>query len=299
MAQPERTLIAETASVVTFDDDAKYSDSVEHQNSVNGMLLNRVPECIYLLSFRIRHKVVVLLHFLVSLSGNIMLNEIDLSVFDNDVDDDLQCDGSPVGKCGAMRRVNTLLRYHHRLMGSGLTNPRKLFVNFCDRHYDERLATNDYIHCIQTHFDNDSRRQILKEMDMECTNIGECAGSLRHYRRTDAATDGLCYHPILEQFDSLHFNVFHVEEAGFRVYDDEKDDDKKDDDEVDVETAAEIVIERARAMKKQQFEVERWNGGATGKFNISVQVQSAKGIVMSFKLIYSSLHIGESVVIVN
>ena len=219
-------------------------------------------------------------------SSNDTLKDVDLSVFKEDLDGDLQCDGKPTGKCRGMRRVNTLLRYHHRLlMGSNVANPRSIFTDFCDIAYDPRVATNDYIHYIQKHSDNDSRRQIVKELDLKCTAIGQCGGSLRHYGRSESVSDGLPYHPLLEQFDTLHFNVFHIEEAGFRVVvDDELNDQKVEDHDVDKDAAMEIVSERTRAMNAQ-FDAERWNGGENGKFNISVQTnlgQKQKGILLHF-----------------
>ena len=209
-----------------------------------------------------------------------------MSLFNDEMEGDLQCDGKPNGKCRGMRRVNTLLRYHHRLMSSNVVNPGSIFTNFCDSAYSPVMATNDYIHFIQKHSDNVSRRQLVKELDLKCGAIGHCVGSLRHYGRRESEREEVSYHSILEQFDALHFNVFHIEEGGFRVVTEDKDSDEKVDDDVDLQTALEIAVERSRAMEKQ-FDSERWNGGANSKYTISVQSAVAlkqKGIFHEPKL---------------
>ena len=194
---------------------------------------------------------------------------------------DLECDGKPTGNCKGLRRVTTLLRYHHSLMGSAVANPGRIFGEFCDISYPKRTATNDYVHYIQKHSDNASRRQIAKELDLKCTNIGHCVGSKRHYGRNEAVSGGLPYHSMLEQFDTLHFNLCHVEEAGFRLAAHDVVDAAKVEEE-GVDAAMETVTQRVRALKTE-FDAERWNGGGNGKFNIAVQTeerQKNKGIFL-------------------
>ncbi len=212
-----------------------------------------------------------------------------MTVFSEPMDGDLDCDGSASGRCKGLRRTTTLLRYHHRLMGSAVVNPGRIFTEFCDVSYPKRVATNDYVHYIQKHSDDASRRHIAKELGLKCTAIGQCGGSQRHYGRREPSADGLAFHPMLEQFDSLHFNLLHIEEAGFRVAAAGNDGDEKvDADEMEdgqpTDTAMEIVTQRVRALQKE-FEGERLGGGSSGKFNISVlseETQLIQGILVHF-----------------
>ena len=200
------------------------------------------------------------------------MRDFDLSVFKEEMDGDSECDGSASAKCHRLRRVTTLLRYHHHLMGSGLNNAASIFVNFCSTSYPQRTATNDYVHFVQKHSDNDSRRQIAKDLNLKCVNIGQCAGSLRHYGQSERVSDGLHHQFMIQQFDTLHFNLCHVEEAGFRLAADDVVDDGKVGDEV-MDSAMNIVTERVRALNTQ-FDAERLNGGTNSKFTISVQTGS-------------------------
>ena len=214
---------------------------------------------------------------------------------------DSECDGSPSTKCKSLRRVTTLLRYHHHLMASALNNPATIFTNFCDETYPPRTATNDYIHYVQKHSDNESRRQIAKELDLKCLDIGQCAGSLRHYGQSESVTvsDGLRRQFMMRQFDTLHFNLCHVEEAGFRLKaDDLVDDGKVAEDEV-VDSAMNIVTERVKTLKKH-FDSERLNGGTNSKFNISVQTGSEtqnKGILYFRNLLHFQFSLCSKLVI--
>ena len=72
-------------------------------------------------------------------------------------------------------------------------------------------------------------------------------------------------HCALEQIECLHFNLLHIEEAGFRTSAaEEKVDGDAVEEEVEADTASEIVMDRVRALKAQ-FDSERLSGGTNGK----------------------------------
>ncbi len=159
-------------------------------------------------------------------------------------------------------------------MGSAVANPGRIFGDFCASIYDRRQSVNDHIHYVQNHMDNASRRQIAKELALKCSAVGRCAGSLRHYGRDSLSVDDLAFNPFLDRFDALHFNLFHVEEVGLRVVDDEEGADKEED------VAAEILIQRVRALKKA-FKCKRLDGAENTKFTISTETeQEQKGGIL-------------------
>ena len=242
------------------------------------------------------------------------LRDIDLTIFKESMGDDLQCDGSPTGKCKALCRMMTLLRYHHSLMASGVANPTEIFIEFCDSAYDKTVATNDYIHFIQKHSDNISRRQIVKELDLKCSAIDKCIGSRRHFERNDfganehetkiqelaptlmnsgeAYEDTMAaalisypsnseYNFFLDQFDTLHFNLIHIEEVAFRATANDQFGDEKVDEDNDMDSEMRFGSERARTIGTM-FDSERWNSGTNSKFNIAVhrnETPKQKGIL--------------------
>ena len=83
---------------------------------------------------------------------------------------------------------------------------------------------------------------------------------------------GVSDHYMLEQFDTLHFNLLHIEEAGYRITaeQEQKMINLKDGQN---DAATEILKERVRSLKKN-FDSARVGGGSSGKFTIFAQSAS-------------------------
>ena len=71
---------------------------------------------------------------------------------------------------------------------------------------------------------------------------------------------------FLEQFDCFHFNLFHIEEAGFRVAAGDHDDDEK------TGSLMDRVVQRARAFGTY-FDSERLSRGKNSKFTIYCKIE--------------------------
>ena len=203
-------------------------------------------------------------------------DHFDLNVF-KEIGSSHECDGDTT-KCRSLLRIKYALSYYHLLLSSPtatdhIENPRDLFMDFCVEAYSKKLLLSDYVHFICKHSDNESRRSIVNDLNLKCPKMDECGWTQRHFgdRNEEQTQSENTSNLLVDTFDSIHFHLLHLEDAGLRV-DDHGVDDDDDEKTVDLETKRIAkVIDAKRANRR----FERLDGPNNAKFNIMVG-QTAK-----------------------
>ena len=145
--------------------------------------------------------------------------------------------GANLSDCPSLHRIKSLMTYH-RLTAMKGAEGQALFIEFCDNMYSKQALLTDYIHFITKHSDRDSKATIVAELKCECPSVDKCARTERHLRdRGRDQAEHINFY--IDTFDTIHFNLFHLEHVGLRVadvvdskgdgYDEQKDADEHKD----------------------------------------------------------------------
>ena len=206
---------------------------------------------------------------------------MDFSVFEH-VEDDDECNGKQCEKCKAMERIVAALKYYQHLVLSPNTkkygdDPRLTFNSFCEMLYPKGVMLNDYIHWVLNHKDEESIKDIRKQLNYVCDSAKKCGATTRHYRdrRQDGnASDEEEANWFIEQMDLMHFNIYHLHELGLRVAAEVLEsevapDDEKQDESQLFDLAMKRMAKEMRA-KQKAFGNERLDGSANTKFSLTV-----------------------------
>eukprot|EP01084_Bolivina_argentea_P054606 100136_1 len=130
--------------------------------------------------------------------------------------------------CLAINRIIHGLTYYNTLNIEKYTDDQNHLIEFCKRVYTELL--NDYIHLMTEHSDSDNLQDINQSLvhnyNISCDML-DCALSLRHNRRRNASRTKVNksvnakYHFYVDIFDTLHYYLIHLYQAGLRIKQDE------------------------------------------------------------------------------
>ena len=164
-------------------------------------------------------------------------------------------------------------------LGSQLVDdPKAVFTDFCEKVYPKKYFLNDYIHWVLHHKDEAEITQLRSNLHFICESAKLCGATTRHYRDRRVTTnenDGEERNVFIEKMDSIHFNVFHLNELGLRISSEDlkieitENDKGKDEEhlkELKLKRMAEII-----AMKRQFFSAERLDGDNNLKFTLQIQ----------------------------
>ena len=226
---------------------------------------------------------------------------IDLKVFENIAEDD-HCDGKHGKHCQCMVRVTAALDYYGVLVIGALGNqlvddPKAVFTDFCEKVYPKKYFLNDYIHWVLHHKDEEEITKLRSSLHFICESAKLCGATTRHYRDRRVTTDendGEERNVFMEKMDSIHFNVFHLNELGLRISSEDlkieitENDEGKDEEhlkELQLKRMAEVI-----ATKRELFGAERLDEDTNFKFTIQVQEMGKdKGVAESIGMSKFSL----------
>ena len=198
------------------------------------------------------------------------------------IDDEDHCHGDTHEKCKAVERIVAALRYYQHLVLSPNTTkygkePRAVFDTFCEDLYPKGIMLNDYIHWVLNHKDERSIDAIRIRLNFVCDSAKKCRATTRHYRdrRDDGnEADDTESSWFTEQMDIVHFNIYHLHEAGLRVSAEVLESEVAPDDEKQDESHLfDLAVKRlAKEMmaKSAAFGNERLNGSENVKFTLKV-----------------------------
>ena len=183
------------------------------------------------------------------------------------------------GKCGAVDRVVQCLKYWS-VITKILDDPmaaKQALTAFCDEHYGQDAVLRDHIHFLDKHSDPNSVREIAGRFQMDCDGVGQCRGTLRHFRGRGGLKQDVeaekATNFYVETVDSLHFYLFHLEEMGLRVPIEliesalKRVDEEKDEESL-VDEGAKVMVKQIAA-KKKAVRVDRFDGNNNVKFNVA------------------------------
>ena len=192
----------------------------------------------------------------------------------------LSCTADDISKCMTIKRLLISLLYYDRL--NRLIKNQKgklLFCNFMDTIYKSAVY-DDFFHLKTYH--GDEIKSILNlatsQYKMPKCPLSKCSHSDRHYRIDQDATDNSAelsngndtkyFNLYRETMDALHFYVFHLEQGGLRIYDD-NDDEKQDENESISPYFDSSFCRMSRSIRKSRESTERFTRLNGNKYNIS------------------------------
>ena len=126
----------------------------------------------------------------------------------------------------------------------------------------------DYIHFITNHNDPASITKIQADLKCQCVGtLARCRMTARHYRSRFRERNEIVHIDIM---DSLHFNLYHLEEAGLRVKVRNNVSTNQSNGDL-VDSAMLGMFKEIRGKRKQHF-FERLNDTKSTKFSLSAPV---------------------------
>ena len=207
--------------------------------------------------------------------SELIKEHIDLKLFERANYDD-GCKGH--SHCDAMERIVQSLDLFQalRLTSDSETERNEKFIAFYDKYYGDIALVDDYTHLMDRHSDPQSVRELVNRLRFGCDGVGQCKGTLRHFRERGAgAVEEETVHHALELTDTLHFYLCHLEETGLRVPSQLIQSEMKEspsDDEQDQSFLVDAKLKRLVreiAAKQKSVDVPRLDGANNTKFNIS------------------------------
>ena len=183
-----------------------------------------------------------------------------------------------------MDRVIAALNYYHILFITPLPekygkDPEALFEAFVEDLYSRRKMLEDYIHWVLHHKDPESLLDIRKQLQIMCDRVKHCRAAARHYRdrRNDGngaeGTESKWFHEIM---DSIHFNVYHLNECGLRVSLETvmaQNDGEEQDESILFDRGLKMMAKELES-KQNNFRTERLDGIENAKFTLKVSGQN-------------------------
>ena len=147
---------------------------------------------------------------------------MDLSIFENIT---ISCSDSDNCKdCPFIQRLLNCLKYYTQLNLTENIDNQTIFCDFVNEIYKYQIY-EDYFHLTKFHSShlNSVRELAIKSYQFENCNLTTCNYSNRHFRvNTKTISFNMKeskYIQIhMETMDSLHFYLFHLEQAGLRQY---------------------------------------------------------------------------------
>ena len=176
-------------------------------------------------------------------------------------------------RCVAMERMVAILNYYNSLMlYTNTTDDQYLilmaqFVEFCDKHYGERMMLEDYIHCITEHHDNNSIMKMRAGSKWQCfVDFQKCRIIHSHYRdRSQYEKEPVAFY--IEIMDTMHYNLLHLEDVGLRVNLPSNNNNARNITGLVDESL--LKMSKTIQRKRQRYPVRRLNGGVKStKFSI-------------------------------
>lgn len=146
--------------------------------------------------------------------------------------------------------------------------------------YFENSLLNDYIHFVTHYADPHSIETIKNRMKYQCESVIKCRATSRHFRdrraqNSNVEQKGMASSWISDQFDSIHFMIFHLHELGLRV----NIDSVIDENQTEFEKMGSILKEIGKEIetKRALLHTNRWEGGVNSKFTLQVE-KKVKGL---------------------
>ena len=187
---------------------------------------------------------------------------------------------SNIDRCSYLMRIAAALKYYEVLSASDKdSNGRDIFIAFCLEQYASQCL-EDYIHFITVHSDIHHLKEIgvdlAKKYNLaQCSSIHHCKSMERHRRNRTDTDDS--YNFYVDIFDTIHFQLFHLEHSGFRVLlnDVDDDDDKNNNDYFNLFDPSIRSIQNEMENRRKKYGLQSQNE-ENSKYNIIV---ATKGIV--------------------
>eukprot|EP01084_Bolivina_argentea_P226553 382678_1 len=177
-----------------------------------------------------------------------------------------------VNSCSHLLRITHALKYYQSLLSSKNLNKQDLLGEFCCEVYCTFL--DDYIHLISVHSFNivSIGQDLYENHNFNPCKISACKLTQRHYRNRiqDENMDDLDFYT--EKFDNVHFYLFHLNDLGLRMTNnnkttDSKITDQKNDNYVDAKL---LKIQNEINSKIKKCDLQRLNDDKNTKFNIMI-----------------------------
>ena len=200
-------------------------------------------------------------------SNNDIDIDLDLTLF-KDINAEQPNDGRSAD------RIGVVLQYRQRLRNAGksASEVRQITVEFCDVSYPAKVALADYIAFVKEMSDEVKKRQFVSRFGLQCGRVAVCAVTRRHFRgrRSDSAEEEQTHvrHGIVDRLDTLHFNLLHLTELGFRARADEEKGDADDEAESEELKKAVMGIDSAKFTLSVSDK---------GRFSLSLSMFGAEG----------------------
>ena len=214
---------------------------------------------------------------------------IDANLFEN-VESGDHCHGKGhCTECKAMKRIMAALDYYGVLVLGAkakklVVDPNAVFMDFVDEIYPKKVFLNDYIHWVLYHNTPEEAKAIRSALQYLCDSAKDCGATTRHYRDRRQDGNGVEDAPneFMEKLDSMHFNIFHLQELGLRVSSEMLENEMKvDGKEMDESQLFDLGLKRMAQVieaKRSAFSNERLDGIKNVKFNLQINEQTIDGI---------------------
>eukprot|EP01084_Bolivina_argentea_P061472 112344_1 len=155
---------------------------------------------------------------------------MDVNLFkENRTNCNLESTDNIVNECQHLKRLAFALRYFN-----DNKNNKKQWNEFCLHMYGYKLL-DDYQHLLSVHSNefNEIKKELIKTYGFSSCLINECVFSIRHFnevnrdKRNDEKQNNSNDAHVMtfyeQEYDSLHFNLFHLFEIGYRFKKDAND----------------------------------------------------------------------------
>ena len=137
-----------------------------------------------------------------------MAANFDLSVFHDESQND--CNGkSDINNCVSLKRLVVSLNYYTKLSQNYQQN-EDIFLLFIKEVYKQFI--DDYIHFMNDHKNKLSASN--KDLSTTECDMDKCSFTVRHFDEDNIDQD-IAFHTQI--MDSLHFNLYHLKQAGLRI----------------------------------------------------------------------------------
>ena len=212
-----------------------------------------------------------------TINFDILSESIDLKLFEQNEQRKCIC----FSDCSHLLRIMSSLKYYQLLISpSSLSSSsykgrsgRDVFIQFCDEIYSTQCL-EDYIHFICEH-SNDINK-IIDGLESKCNNINECEWTQRHFRNRNYSqkeNEKDEYNFYIDIMDTIHFYLYHMEDMGLRVTnnnDIKSDDDDDNDGYLNCYDQQIDKIQKQIQLKKSKcnLQINRLNNTNNSKFNI-------------------------------
>ena len=214
--------------------------------------------------------------------------DIDFNLFRN-IEPGDHCGGNEHhGHCQSLERVVAALDYYQFLVLSKETakygtEPKAAFTSFCEELYPKKVLLNDYIHWVLHHKDPESVKALRKRLQFLCDSATSCGATTRHYRVRGDDEDGAEDAPpnwFVDKMDSIHFNVYHLNELGLRVEVDSAENTSEDEKRGDSDLVDQDLKNMTKVIeaKRAFFSNERLDGAANSKFTLQINEEKEGGL---------------------